>query len=51
MTEQEWILEHYKGIKDREKPYFGQLILTFEAGNVTTIKKGETIKRPKNLNN
>jgi hypothetical protein len=42
---QEWIADHIDNlVKSR---FYGKVTLSFEAGNITTVKKEETLKPPK----
>ena len=42
---QEWLTAHIDNlVKER---FYGKVTLSFEAGNITTVKKEETIKPPK----
>lgn len=42
---QEWIAAHINDLMKTR--FYGKVTLSFEAGNITTVKKEETIKPPK----
>lgn len=42
---QEWIAAHINNLV--ESRFYGKVTLSFEAGNITTVKKEETLKPPK----
>jgi hypothetical protein len=48
MTTKEWVNNHFDELV--KKQFYGKLILQFEAGNVTVLKKEETLKPPKDTN-
>ena len=43
---QEWLNKHLETLE--KSRFYGKVTLSFEAGNITTVKKEETIKPPKN---
>lgn len=42
---QEWLAVHINNLV--ESRFYGKVTLQFEAGNITTVKKEETLKPPK----
>lgn len=41
----EWLAKHLDNLENSR--FYGKVTLSFEAGNITTVKKEETLKPPK----